>query len=128
VLPVGSAGAPQTTVQVTTMNALAEQFGVPELVKMDVEGSELDALRGGDALLGRTELFVIELSLFRFVERPVFHEVVAFMADRGYWAYDVGDVIRRPVDGALALVDLFFARVDGPLRQPAAAWHKESKG
>jgi FkbM family methyltransferase len=123
ILPVGAAGAPQSTVPVTTINALAEQFGVPDFVKLDVEGSELEALRGADAILGRTELFVIELALFRFVERPIFHEVVAFMAAYHYAVYDVGDPIRRPFDGALGLIDVFFARDDGQLRRRSSEWH-----
>lgn len=127
VLRVGSVGAPQSTVRVTTMNALAEQFGVPDFVKMDVEGSELDALRGADAILARTELFVIELALFRFVERPVFHEVVGFMAAHGYWVYDIGDPIRRPFDGALGLIDVFFARENGQLRRHSSEWHADNR-
>jgi hypothetical protein len=98
---------------------------VPDFVKLDVEGSELDALRGGDVILGRTELFVIELALFRFVERPVFHEVVAFMAAHGYAVYDIGDPIRRPFDGALGLIDVFFAREDGYLRRHSSEWHAD---
>ena len=127
VLPVGAADAPQSTVPVTTISALAERFGVPDFVKMDVEGSELDALRGADLILGRTELFVIELALFRFVERPVFHEVVAFMAAHGYSVYDIGDPIRRPFDGALGLIDVFFARENGSLRRHSSEWHADSQ-
>lgn len=126
VLPVVS-DAPQSTVPVTTMNALAEQFGVPDFVKMDVEGSELDALQRAEAILGRTELFVIELALFRFVERPAFHEAVAFMAAHGYWVYDIGDPIRRPFDGALGLIDVFFAREDGHLRRHSREWHADNR-
>jgi FkbM family methyltransferase len=125
VLPVDAAAAPQCTVPVETMNALAARFGVPDFVKVDVEGSELDALRGGETLLGRTELFVIEVALFRFVERPVFHEVVEFMAAHGYSLYDIGDPIRRPFDGALGLIDLFFARADGQLRRHSTEWHAD---
>jgi len=35
-------------VAMVTVDALAEQYPVPEVVKIDVEGSELDALRGGE--------------------------------------------------------------------------------
>lgn len=63
-------------------------------------------------------------SLFRFAERPVVHDLIAFMAEHGYWLYDIGDPIRRPFDGALGLVDLFFARVDGQLRHADRAWHE----
>jgi len=125
ILPVSAGDAPQSRVPTTTVNALAEQFGVPDFVKLDVEGSELDALRGADAILARSELFVIELALFRFVERPIFDEVVAFMAAHSYSVYDIGDPIRRPFDGALGLIDVFFARTDGQLRRRSSEWHSD---
>ena len=124
ILPVAAGDAPQSTVSVTTVNLLAQQYGVPDFVKIDVEGSELDVLRAADAILGRTELFVIEAAFFRFTGRPVAHELIALMAEHGYWLYDIGDPIRRPFDGALGLVDLFFARVDGQLRHADRAWYE----
>ena len=126
ILPVDAAGASQTTVAVTTLDALAGQWGVPDFVKVDVEGLELEALQGAGSILGKTELFVIEVALFRFVNRPVLHDVVAFMAEHGYWVYDVGDPIRRPFDGALGLLDLFFSRRDGELHRWEQAWYSES--
>ena len=93
----------------------------PTFVKLDVEGFELEALRGAGTLFGRTELFVVEVAMYRFIERPVFHEVVAFMAERGYLVYDIAGFIRRPYDGAVGLMDLCFART--LLRGPEHEWH-----
>lgn len=48
-------------VEVTTLDAAADRYGIPAVVKIDVEGGELDVLRGGSRLLeeGQTR-FVIE--------------------------------------------------------------------
>jgi hypothetical protein len=90
---------------------------VPEIAKLDVQGYELEVLRGAETLFGKTELFILEVSLFKFADNvPPAHEVVGFMAERGYWVYDLCGFLRRPFDGALGQVDLAFARERGRLR------------
>jgi FkbM family methyltransferase len=92
--------------------------GVPDLVKLDVQGFELEVLRGAPSILGRTELFILETSLYRFLPGiPLLREVVQFMAEHGYEVYDVPGYIWRPVDGALGQLDVAFARAHGDLRQ-----------
>ncbi len=122
-LPVDPGGARRRQVPMTTLDRLAAEHGMPEWVKLDVEGFELEALAGASTLLGATELFVIETSLFRFQHRPMLHELVRFMADRQYYVYDVAGFIRRPFDGALALVDLCFARA---LRGSETEWFRHA--
>jgi Methyltransferase FkbM domain len=78
-------------------------------VKLDVEGFELEALRGGASLFGRTDVFLIEVALYRFVDRPLLHDIVAYMASKGYFVYEIAGFIRRPYDGAVGLMDLCFA-------------------
>jgi FkbM family methyltransferase len=121
ILPVDAGDAAQFNVALTTLDAVAEQHGVPELVKLDVEGFELEVMKGASRLLGATEIFIIEVALFRFVDRPMLHDVVAFMAARDYYAYDIAGFVRRPHDGAVGLVDLCFVRGNGPLHA-SAAW------
>jgi hypothetical protein len=121
-LDVETKGAGQIEVPVVTLDRLAQQHGMPDFVKLDVEGYELEALDGGQSLFGRTELFQIEVALYRFTERPVLHEVVAYMAARGYYVYDIAGIIRRPYDGAIGLMDICFART---LRGPEGVWAKE---
>jgi len=88
-----------------------------DLVKLDVQGFELEVLKGGTGLFGRTELFVLEASLFAFMEgMPLVEDCVAFMRERGYALYDVPGFLRRPRDGALGQIDLAFAKREGRLR------------
>lgn len=112
-------GKERRRVPVITIDGLLEGDveNAPDLAKLDVQGFELEVLRGAESLFGRTELFILEVSLFKFADNvPPAHEVIAFMADRGYWIYDLCGFLRRPFDGALGQVDLAFARERGPLR------------
>ncbi|MDD5350416.1 MAG: FkbM family methyltransferase [Chthoniobacteraceae bacterium] len=94
----------------------------PDLVKLDVQGFELEALAGGASLFGRTELFILETSLFSFMPgQPVTREVIAYFAERGYELYDIPGYLRRPSDGALGQIDLAFVKANGHFRA-SAAW------
>lgn len=90
----------------------------PDLVKLDIQGFEIEALSGGEALFGVTEVFIVETSLFRFLENmPLTREVIQFMAARQYEVYDVTSYLRRSRDGALGQIDLAFVKADGVFRQ-----------
>ncbi len=107
-------------VAVETIDAIVARAGAagPILIKIDTQGAELEVLAGATATLQRTEMVIAEVSLFRFFAGgPLLHEVVAFMRSRGFVVYDVAGHQRRPLDGALAQVDLVFVREDGPFRQ-----------
>src|SRR5262249_21885347 len=94
----------QRRTHVITINSILEQHKDfrPDLVKLDIQGFELEALIGGSNLFGTTEVFVVETSLFSWEEGwPITSEVISFMAHRNYEIYDITEFIRRPLDGAL---------------------------
>jgi FkbM family methyltransferase len=93
----------------------------PDLVKLDVQGFELEVLQGARSLFGRTEIFILETSLFHFSQKiPTTREIITFMGVRGYELYDITNYLRRPYDGALGQVDLAFAKIHGLLRMKSA--------
>ena len=95
---------------------------LPDLVKLDIQGFELEALKGAEKLFGHTELFIMEIALFDYMpNQPVISDVVNFMAQRGYETYEIPGFMRRPFDGALGQVDFAFALKDGFLRK-SRAW------
>lgn len=120
--PEGEApeGTEARTVPIVTIDSLVADgsLPIPELAKLDVQGFELEALRGAEALFGTTEVFILELTLLETINPgwPIVHEVVAFMAERGYYLYDLPGFLRRPLDGALAQIDACFVKVDSFLR------------
>lgn len=89
-----------------------------ELLKLDVQGYELAVLEGAQGLLARTEVVLLELNLLDLhVGVPLLHEVLAWLAARGFVAWDLAGLTRRPLDDALWQVDLVVVRVDGALRR-----------
>jgi FkbM family methyltransferase len=106
------------TVPVVTLDDVCRDIGaIPGLVKIDVEGFEREVLQGAQTLLGNTEVFLLELTLFRpRTNAMTFAEAIAFMDERNYVVYDFTSFQPRPYDGALGLCEVAFAKRDGMLR------------
>ena len=69
---------------------------------------------------------LLEVSLLPYNRgAPAFAEVVAFMADQGFVAYDVCGQLRRQSDAALAQADVIFVRARSPLRARKKFWASE---
>ena len=112
-------GVPRV-VPAITIDGLIEQTGArgPFLLKVDVQGAELDVLRGAEKMLADTEYILLEVSLFRFFQDgPDFFAVVMHMKNRGFVAYDISGLQYRPLDNALSQVDIAFVKEDGLFRQ-----------
>ena len=116
------AGKQRKTRIVTIDGVLAKDYPqlMPDLVKLDIQGFELEALSGAETIFGKTELFILEVSLFGFLPGwPLAREVISFMSARGYELYDICGSGRRPRDGALGQLDLAFVKGNGRFRQSA---------
>lgn len=98
---------------------LAEQgLQGPFLLKVDVQGAELQVLEGAQRTLTQTEVVVLEASLFAFLQgAPQFFDVIGYMKERGFVVYDLIPGWHRPLDNALAQVDLVFVKEEGRFRQ-----------
>jgi FkbM family methyltransferase len=95
-----------------------KQLDGPYLLKVDVQGAELSALDGALQALLETEVVVLEVSLFEFmVGAPQFYEVISYMKERDFVAYDIIHVLNRPLDNALGQVDVVFVKDKGMFRR-----------
>lgn len=107
------------TIPIVTINELVDsgRFPVPDLIKIDVQGFEMAVLQGATAVLGHTEAFIIETSLYDPLGgRPTFYQVVEFMEAAGYAIFDFAELRHRASDHALAQLDVCFVRKNGVLR------------
>jgi hypothetical protein len=87
-------------------------------MKLDVQGYELEALKGATNCLKTAQAVLMEVSLIdMYQNNPILHDVTAFMHERGFIAYDFCALMRRPLDLALAQVDIIFVPKSSALIQ-----------
>jgi FkbM family methyltransferase len=116
--PSGAAFGTVKQVPITTIDALVQStgFGWPDLIKLDVQGAELVALRGAGESLRHAQALLLELSFVEFQRGvPLFAEVVCWLRERGFRVYDIPSLWHRPLDGALGQGDFLFLRDGHPL-------------
>ncbi len=103
---------------IVTLDSVYEKSNlpIPEMVKIDAEGLDLDVMKGSQNLIGKTEIFFLEIPLFDYWPNQSFHIITDFMKERGYEPYDFTDLNRRPSDGALALMEVAFVKRKGFIR------------
>jgi len=86
---------------------------VPDLVKLDTQGSELAILRGGPASICQAESVILEVSFRRYNDRAsLFPEALAVMAGLGYQLIDMEEVLR--VGGILIQSNALFLKRGSP--------------
>jgi FkbM family methyltransferase len=99
----------------------------PLLLKLDVQGYELEVLAGATETLTRTEVILAEVSLLEYNKgSPLMHEVIAWLAARDFLPYDICGGLRRSADEALFQTDIIFVRRDSALRAPRKFWDWEA--
>jgi FkbM family methyltransferase len=83
----GTAKASEEDVAVATLDELlaGEPLEAPLLLKLDVQGYELEALRGAEETLRRADSVLVECSFVEFYGgQALFGDVAAFLAERGF--------------------------------------------
>lgn len=119
-LPEGEeSGKKQRKVPIYAVDSLIEskQMPIPDICKIDVQGFEIEVLKGAKSILGKTDIFILEASLFRFSpNQPLLHEIIDFMVKHGYVIYDFAGFANRPTDKALGQLDICFVLENSPLR------------
>lgn len=98
-------------VETLTIDSICETNGIENIsiLKMDIQGGELDALKGARRMLqeGRIGLIYSEVCFVRFYEnQPLFHHLCCHLEDYGYAFYDLYSPIHR--QGKILWADAIF--------------------
>lgn len=94
-----------------------EHAATPDFLKIDVQGYELEVLKGAEQLLPSIEVILTEVNHIEiYRDAPLAAEVIDWLARRGYALHDICNFMPRPRDGALWQTDMIFVRHDSSLR------------
>jgi FkbM family methyltransferase len=95
---------------------LAGRSHRPLLLKLDLQGFELEALKGATQTLRLAEVVMLETSLLPYNQNaPLFDQVVAFMKERDFLLFDLVN-LNRWQGSALFQLDAIFVKSGSPLR------------
>ena len=93
------------------------------ILKLDIQGGELDALKGGRQLItDRIDALVLEVTIDPPDARtPSYDEVHALLREMGFTLYDDVGMWRDPKTGALLEKDVLYVKQQHPLAQARRA-------
>jgi FkbM family methyltransferase len=110
-------GLAKATAEMLVLDELIAERRIPppDFIKLDVQGYELEVLRGATQALSTCEALLLEVSFYReHPAMPTVDEVIQFLSNRGFRWFDVMGILRRPGNDALWQMDLYFLRADHP--------------
>ena len=109
----------RVTVPMQTLDGLREQLGPgPHFLKMDVQGYEMNVLRGAEETLKATSVVFTEVLFDQFYEGQAdFSAMLEFMRDRGFRFVEFASESRMPPLGELAYADAVFVKQSSAVRR-----------
>lgn len=105
----------QKKVRVVTLDSFM-QYKPPYLVKIDIEGNELNALKGGQRILEGTEVVILEInSDLKYSGANSFFETVKFLDEHEFEFFDVMTV--RDFGFPLPYINMAFIKKAGIIKK-----------
>jgi FkbM family methyltransferase len=110
-----SKGYKQVEIPVVTLNGLLsnKDILVPDIIKIDAEGLDIEVLKGASDFFGKTEIFMVEAGVVNKMFTNSFLKLINFMDENGYRLFEITDLNRPFKPSVLWLVELVFVRKGG---------------
>jgi FkbM family methyltransferase len=104
-------------VKVRRFDTLFADYARPALCKIDVQGAELMVLRGMGERIHDIDALIVETSTIATIaDAPEAFQIIDFLKQKDFVIFDLLGAARRPLDDALAQLDILFVKEDSPLR------------
>ncbi|MGL4637675.1 MAG: FkbM family methyltransferase [Beijerinckiaceae bacterium] len=104
-------GAKKATVPMRSIDSIVSSgmCAPPDLIKIDIQGGELAALKGAVKTLPNVKFLMLETWIQRSYGKntPLLHELIAFLSPLGFYPYEFCDIFRDAKGEAVA-VDVWF--------------------
>jgi FkbM family methyltransferase len=104
-------------VEVRTLDSVSSELQCKPgiLIKIDVQGYELEVLKGSERILSETDTLIVETSFSRLYEgQPLFQDIYQFLSDRKFtYAGNFGKIV-DPANGEILQEDSVFFRNEVP--------------
>jgi len=82
-----------------------------DLIKMDVQGSELDIIKGALPIINNTTLLLLEVNLYQYNKgAPLIADVMAYLTKLGFKLVDIVDLLYNQDNGYLLQIDAMFKK------------------
>lgn len=104
---------------VRTLDEIAVEKRLPpvDLLKLDVQGYEIEVLKGAKKILREAEVVLLEVAFQQYNKgAPLIRDVLNFMDGHGFVADDIGALFRYGGDNTLLQVDLFLVKKESASR------------
>ena len=108
-------GFKQIEIPVVTLNDLLSETNlpIPDIIKIDAEGLDIEVLRGASNFFGKTEIFMVEAGIVNKAFNNSFLKLINFMDEKGYRLFEITD-LNRPFElKVLWLAELVFVKKNG---------------
>lgn len=107
-------GFKQVTIPVYSIDTIIDQHKhVPDIIKIDAEGIDLEVLDGASKAFGKTELFFVEVAVNSHTMPNDIKTVINVMDEKGYRVFEFTDLNRPFPANALWLAELAFVKKGG---------------
>lgn len=108
-------GLKQLEIPVVTLNELLSEskIPIPDIIKIDAEGLDIEVLKGASDFFGKTEIFMVEAGVVNKSFDNSFLKLINFMDEKGYRLFEITDLNRPFEPKILWLVELVFVKKNG---------------
>ncbi len=109
------AGFKQIEIPVVTLNSLLSSIDlpIPDIIKIDAEGLDIEVLKGASDFFGKTEIFMVEAGVVNKIFDNSFLKLINFMDENNYRLFEITDLNRPFTPNVLWLVELVFVKKNG---------------